>query len=176
MAINIGIAGSSFNLTEEEIGVARALGKKIAGSKSANLFICYDNESFPMEAGKEALQSREVTCFVTDKDEELKAKNLGFKTINLNLPRMFREIVFINNVDLLIVCGGGSGTLMEVTFAYQLNKKIFVLNEVRGSIDVFKDKYLDKRERIKIESISLEDLEGMISNQNNTFKFKGALL
>jgi len=161
MAINIGIVGSAFNLTEEEIKLAKALGKKIA-EKPVNLFICYDKESLPMEAGKEALRNKEVTCFATDKNEEIKAKSLGFKTINFNLPRLFREIVFVNNVDILIVCGGGSGTLMEVTFAYQLNKPIFVLNEIKGSIDMFKDKFLDKRERVKIKAVNLENLEEMI--------------
>ena len=51
---------------------------------------------------------------------------------------------------------------MEVTFAYQLNKPIFVLNEIKGSIDMFKDKFLDKRERVKIKAVNLENLEEMI--------------
>lgn len=161
MAVNVGIVGSAFDLKEDEIKIAIALGKILAG-KTTNIFICYDEKSLPMEAGKAILNKKKVNCFVTNKDEEKKAKNFGFEVINVNLERMFREIVFIKKIDTLIVCGGGSGTLMEVTFAYQLNKKIFILNEVGGTADIFKDKFLDKRKRIKIKSINLKDIDEVI--------------
>ena len=162
MVINVGIVGSAFNLKENEIEIAKTLGKTLADNKSASFFICYDKESLPIVTGKEMLKNKKVICFVTDNNEEKEAKKIGFEVINLNLPRMFREIIFVNNIDLLIVCGGGSGTLMEITFAYQLNKQIYVLNELNGSVDAFKDKFLDKRERVKIKSINLREIVKII--------------
>lgn len=161
--MKIGIVGSAFQLTEKEINTAKALGIELSKVK-ADASICFDPSSLPMEAGKQLIkQGKKVTCFTTNAEEEKTAKELGFFPINLNMPRLFREIVFVSNVDLLIVCGGGSGTLMEVTFAYQMNKPIFLLEEIEGSASVFKNKFLDKRERVMIKGVEVGNLTEILS-------------
>lgn len=160
--MKIGIVGSAFQITEEQIKIAKALGNGLSKIK-ADVSICFDTSSLPMEAGKELIDGgKKVICFTTNTEEEKIANELGFSAINLNMPRLFREIVFVSNVDALIVCGGGSGTLMEVTFAYQMNKPIFLLEEIEGSASVFKNNFLDKRERVMIKGIRIEELEGAL--------------
>ncbi len=155
--VKLGIVGSAFQLTKEEIELARRVGKELAKSK-IRVFMCFDPESLPMEVGKELTKVKMPTCFVCDKKEEKAAKKFGFRVINVALLRLSRELVFVSSVDALLVLGGGSGTLMEVTFAYQMNKPVFVLEEMNGTVDVFKGKFLDKRQRFKIEAVQLKDL------------------
>ena len=122
-----------------------------------------------MEAGKEILKfGKKVTCFCSDDDEGKKAKQLGFDSVNLNLPRLSRELKFVSSVDCLIVCGGGSGTLMEVTFAYQMGKSIFLIDGIRGSVEPFRKKFLDNRKRIRIESASIKEIVRLLFKQSKT--------
>ncbi len=156
--MKIGIVGSAFQTTENEINTAKALGTELSKAKT-DVAVCFDPSSLPMEAGKELIkQGKKAVCFAANAEEEKTADELGFFAVNLNLPRLFREIVFVSNVDALIVCGGGSGTLMEVTFAYQMNKPIFLLEEIKGTASIFKNKFLDKRERVLIKEIKVGEV------------------
>lgn len=160
--VNLGVVGSAFQLSKGGIEIAKRVGQEIAKQSKVNLFMCFDPDSLPMEVGKELMKVKKPTCFVCDEKEEKTAKRLGFKTINTGLPRLSRELVFVKSVDVLFVLGGGSGTLMEVTFAYQMNKKIFVLDEVSGAVDVFMGKFLDKRERVRVKVIQLSKLKSFL--------------
>ncbi len=161
--VKLGIVGSAFQLTKEEIEIAWQVGKELAKSK-ISVFICFDSESLPMEVARELAKVKQPMCFVCDKKEEKAAKRLGFKATNVNLPRLSREVVFVSSVGALLVLGGGSGTLMEVTFAYQMSKPVFVLDELNGTVDVFKGKFLDKRQRVRVEAVQLKDLELFLDN------------
>ena len=161
--IKLGIAGSSFKLRKKDILLAKRLGKEICKHKEVHTFVCFDPDSLPMHAAKEiASESGSVTCFASDKKEKAAAEKMGLKTVNLNLPRLSREISFIKGIDALVVCGGGSGTLMEVTFAYQLGKRIFLLNGINGSVSPFRGMFLDERRRIRITPIDIEDLDSVL--------------
>ncbi len=157
--IKLGIAGSSFNLKKNDVSLARKLGNEIRKHNEVHTFVCFDPESLPMHAAAEiAKRSGRVTCFASDKSEKAAAEKIGLPAVNLNLPRIEREIAFIKSIDALVVCGGGSGTLMEVTFAYQMGKRIYLLNGIKGSVDPFKGRFLDKRRRLKIIPIDIIDL------------------
>ncbi|MEK6963476.1 MAG: hypothetical protein AABX70_03555 [Nanoarchaeota archaeon] len=162
--IKLGVVGSAFQLTKEEIEIAHEVGKELLKNE-LDVLICFDPESLPMEMCKEIAKVKKPTCFVCDKREEKEAKKLGFQALNTNLPRMSRELVFVKNTDALLVLGGGSGTLMEVTFAYQMGKPVFVLEEIKGTVDMFKDKFLDKRERLKIQAIRLNQVSQIPSKR-----------
>lgn len=158
--MRLGIVGSSFNIKKRDALIARKLGRTISGHREVHVFVCYDPKSLPMEAAKEIVRaSGRVTCFASNKDEKGAAENLGLQAVNLNLPRLSREIAFVKGIDALLVCGGGSGTLMEVTFAYQLGKRIFLLNGIKSSADPFRGKFLDERRRARIIPINISDLD-----------------
>lgn len=96
--------------------MAKELGK-ILGRSGHSIFFCFDEKSLPLIAAREAKKyTNDIVCFAVNEREAKLCK--GIHTVITGLPRMVREYIFIKNVDLLLVLGGGSGTLMEVTFAY----------------------------------------------------------
>jgi len=52
--------------------------------------------------------------------------------------------------DIIIVCGGGAGTLQEIAIAYRLNKPIILMQNTGGWADRITDKYLDERKKYPI--------------------------
>ncbi len=158
--LKVGIAGSSSMIKEREKRIARELGR-VLGRSGHQIFFCFDKDSLPLLVCKEARKfTDEIICFTTNEEEAKLCKE--FLTIVTGMSRMVREYIFIKNIDLLLVLGGGSGTLMEVTFAYQMNKPIYLIEEVRSSVDVFKGKFIDKRKRVRIKPIKLKEIKNIL--------------
>jgi len=168
MTIKLGIVGSAFNLRKKEIEVAKKFGAMISKEKSLEPFVCFDPESLPIITGRQIIKNfKKVACFTINKRDANTAKRMGFNAINLNTNKLKRQLIFIRNIDALVVCGGGSGTLTEVAIAYQLNKPIFLLKEVKGTVSVFKNKFLDGRKRVKIKSVTIKTLGKCIKELDN---------
>ena len=64
----------------------------------------------------------------------------------------FDELLLVNMCDALIVIGGGSGTLEEITIAYRNKKPIVALTTQPGWAKELAGRFLDNRKNIKIES------------------------
>lgn len=56
-----------------------------------------------------------------------------------------REFVLVSSCDAIVVVGGGSGTLNEMTIAYQKKIPIFVMKGTWGWADTLADQYIDDR-------------------------------
>jgi len=56
-----------------------------------------------------------------------------------------REFVLVSSCDAIIAVGGGSGTLNEMTIAYQKKIPIFVMKWTGGWADKLADQYIDDR-------------------------------
>ena len=63
-----------------------------------------------------------------------------------------REFSLVLSCDAIIAISGGSGTLTEIAIAYQANIPIVVLENSGGWSNALENKYLDKRERVKIKT------------------------
>jgi len=61
------------------------------------------------------------------------------------------ELLLVNMCDALIVIGGGAGTLQEITIAYRNKKPVVALTTQSGWAKKLAGKFLDSREKIKIE-------------------------
>lgn len=59
-----------------------------------------------------------------------------------------REFVLVSSCDAIVVVGGGSGTLNEMTIAYQKKIPIFVMNGTGWWAEKLKDQYIDDRYKI----------------------------
>ena len=57
----------------------------------------------------------------------------------------WREFVLVSSCDAIVVVGGGSGTLNEMTVAYQKKIPIFVMKWTGGWADKLADQYIDDR-------------------------------
>lgn len=60
-----------------------------------------------------------------------------------------REYLLVISCDALIAIGGGSGTLNEITVAYQNNIPVVMLDRYGGWAQKLAGMYLDKRKRYK---------------------------
>ncbi len=61
-----------------------------------------------------------------------------------------REFVLVHSCDVVIMIGGGAGTLTEVAIAYQMNTPIVALVGTDGWADKLAGEYMDVRKRVKI--------------------------
>ena len=56
-----------------------------------------------------------------------------------------RNIIIVNTADIIIAAGGGSGTLSEIAFAWQKNKKVLCISGFGGWAGKLAGKQLDDR-------------------------------
>lgn len=61
-----------------------------------------------------------------------------------------REFVLVHSCDVVIMLGGGAGTLTEVAIAYQMNTPIIALAGTGGWADKLAGDYMDVRKRVEI--------------------------
>jgi uncharacterized protein (TIGR00725 family) len=61
-----------------------------------------------------------------------------------------RDFVTANSADAIIVVGGGVGTLIEISAAYQKKTPIVAVKGTGGMADRFVDEYIDDRKTEKI--------------------------
>lgn len=61
------------------------------------------------------------------------------------------ESTLIGMSDIIIMIGGGAGTLIELSIAYRLAKPIIILKNTGGWSDKITNYYLDERKRVKIK-------------------------
>jgi len=70
-----------------------------------------------------------------------------------------RNIIIVNTADFIIACGGGSGTLSEIAFAWQKNKKVYCFTAFQGWSEKLAGKDLDQRNTgLLIPVADIEDL------------------
>jgi len=94
-----------------------------------------------------------VVAITYDKHKNIFDKNSADIIIPTSLNRGGgRELVLVLACDSLIAIGGGSGTLNEITIAYQADILVVVLEGTGGWSEKLKDTYLDERKRYKIIS------------------------
>lgn len=78
--------------------------------------------------------------------------------------------MLVSSCDAIVAIGGGSGTLNEITVAYQKKIPIFVMKGTGGWADKLADQYLDDRyktdpKRFMCKGIdSINELEEELKN------------
>ena len=152
--LQIGIMGSAadLNYSKEAEKFAKELGRLIAES---NNILVYGAEkeysSLSTNAAIEASKYNGITVGITGG----KRKNIwgDFKPTVL-IPCGLeigggREFSLVLSCDVIIAIGGGSGTLNEMTIAYQAGIPIIVINKFDGWAKKLTNKFIDDRNRLK---------------------------
>lgn len=157
--MQIGVMGSMADIKlkkywREQAGV---LGQKMA-EKEAILLYGFegDFDSFSTMAARGAEKyGGIVVAFAWGKKADRKTTNIRIETGQMRGGG--REFSLILSCDAVICIGGGSGTLMEISMAYQAGVPVIVLDKSGGWSERLANKFLDERRRFKI--ISAKNVE-----------------
>mgnify|MGYP001203914434 CR=1 FL=1 len=82
-----------------------------------------------------------------------------------------RNCITVASADVVVVIGGKSGTLSELTFAWQYNKPIIACGWIDGISKDYAGKILDdKRNKPILKADNLQMLFNLIEEENKKFK------
>ncbi|MFC2086403.1 TIGR00725 family protein [Bacteroidota bacterium] len=74
-----------------------------------------------------------------------------------------RNSIIVNTADILVAVAGGSGTLSEIAFAWQMNKKVICYTAFEGWSKELAGKDLDQRNAgLLFEAASLEEVISLV--------------
>lgn len=76
-----------------------------------------------------------------------------------------RNIIIVRTADIIIAAGGGAGTLSEIAFAWQLNKKVLCVTLFEGWAKELAGRNLDERKTELLIPVSSIDEINQILNQ-----------
>lgn len=154
--LQIGVMGSAADLRYEKNleTLAEEIGAAVAKAGAVLMFGAEkDYDSLSTAACRGAKRANGMTIGVTyGKGLDVFEKENADVIIATGLERGGgREFSLVLSCDAIIAISGGSGTLTEIAVAYQANIPIVVLAGTGGTSEIFADKYIDVRQRIKCE-------------------------
>ena len=145
----IGIIGPNTPVCSEEVyNFGVELGREIATPD--RVIICGGRGGFMEAVCRGAKQSPETfptqTIGILPEDTAEAANPY----VDIAIPTgigLARNLIIINTADILITAGGGAGTLSEIAFAWQRNKKVLCVTSFGGWAGELAGKDLDGRTR-----------------------------
>lgn len=154
--LQIGIMGSmaDLNYSEELEKLAQQLGEEIAKNNAILVFGAEkDSDSLSTAACRGARKNNGLTVGITyGKGLDIYEKNVDV-VIATGMERGGgRELSLVLSCDAIITISGGSGTLNEITVAYQAGIPIIALENSGGWSANLVGKFLDSRNRVQIVS------------------------
>ena len=173
--LQIGVVGSAADLRygEEPEKQATSLGRTIAERGYTLIFGAEkDCDSLPTVAARTAKSAGGLVIGVTyEKGLKIFDPAAADVVVATGLTRGGgREMVQSLSCDGLIAVAGGSGTLNEVTVAYQANIPVVCMTGMGGWSDNLAGTFLDPRERYPFGTAvtaeaAIDDLEAMIAER-----------
>jgi uncharacterized protein (TIGR00725 family) len=147
--IKIGIIGPNvYNCSDNLYDFGITLGKKIATPE--RVFVCGGKGGF-MEAvckgvklSESGFQGQTIGILPEDNDK------FANPYIDIAIPTgigIARNLIVINSSDIIIAAGGGSGTLSELAFAWQKNKKTLCVTAFDGWTEKLAGINIDKQNK-----------------------------
>lgn len=152
--LQIGVIGSMLDvkLNDSLKHIAKEVGEEIAKNNATLVFgfeSDFDSLSETAAKSAEKLNGKTVAFVWGNQKQDLKDLK-SLQVVTGQQRGGGREFSFILSCDVLICIAGGSGTLMEITFAYQAVIPIIVLKNTGGWSHKLADQFLDARKRQKI--------------------------
>lgn len=152
--IQIGVVGSMLDIKLEKRlkSLAEDLGREIAKAGAALVFgLEKDFNSLPMIAARHAEKFEgETIAFITGASKQI-PNDLCSKIVVTGSERGGgREFPFVLSCDVLICIGGGSGTLNEISIAYQAGIPTIAIKDSGGWSTKLANQFLDERKRQKV--------------------------
>jgi uncharacterized protein (TIGR00725 family) len=147
-------SAADLNYSRQINQLANDIGAEIAKTDNITVYGAEkDYDSLSTSAARGAKKQGGLTIGVTyGKDKNIFDKKNTDVCIVTGMERGGgREFVLVNSCDAIICVSGGSGTLNEISIAYQSNIPIIVLENTGGWSEKLGRKYLDARKRVKCE-------------------------
>lgn len=152
--LQIGVIGSmaDLNYSKSLEEIAERVGELIAERNGVLLFGAEkDADSLSARACLGAKRNNGLTIGITYGTSKESFQDNVDVIIPTGLERGGgREFVLMLGCDAVIVLSGGSGTLGEMTMAYQANIPIIAIKGLGGWGDKLADQYIDDRQRRKV--------------------------
>jgi uncharacterized protein (TIGR00725 family) len=152
--IQIGVVGFTADLKygKRLVRLAEEIGYWIAKKNAILIFGAEkDYDSLSTAACRGAKRAKGLTVGITyGKRRDIFERNVDIVMASGLERGGGREFPLVLSCDVIIAIGGGSGTLNEITTAYQANIPVVVLKGSGGWSDKLAGRYLDDRQRFKI--------------------------
>lgn len=152
--IRIGVIGQSGEISAELRQLAQEIGREIA-QRGAILLTGGTNGVMEF-ASKGAKEANGLVVGILPGDTMDRANEYIDIPINTGLSFDYRSLILVHSSDVLIMVGGGNGTLGELSAAYLNLKPVVILepsggwaNRVRNM--AYEEAYLDERKSTKLD-------------------------
>lgn len=154
--LQIGVMGSCSDLkyAKKIEKLAEEIGYWVAQNQAALIFGAEkDSDSLSSAACRGAKKAGGLTVGITySTGLDVREKSVDLVIATGLVRGGGRELTLALSCDAIITISGGSGTLNEITVAYQANVPVVVLVGTGGWSDKLANTYLDDRKRFKIKS------------------------
>jgi len=144
----IAVVGHGMHAKKEHMKVAEEVGKEIA--KRDGIVICGGHDFGIMEAvAKGAKSEGGITIGIIPED------NLSKTSKHVDIPiltgiGLARNQIISLSCDVMIVVGGGVGSLVEVAYAYRFSKPIIVIKNLGSMVEQYIGDYMDEKKTVKV--------------------------
>lgn len=152
--IRIGVIGQSGDISSELQQLAQEVGREVA-LRGAILLTGGTNGVMEC-ASRGAKEAKGLVVGILAGDTMDRANKYIDIPINTGLAFDYRSLILVHSSDVLIMVGGGNGTLGELSAGY-LNRKPIVILEPSGGwakkirTIAYDEVFLDERKSIKLE-------------------------
>lgn len=142
--VQIGLIGDSKIRSKVQYEISYEIGKEIAQSEA--ILICGGRGGVMEAACKGIYDTGGISVGILPKDESDLEVNV-YLTIRIpTLLNLARNAIVPLASDGVIACGGGAGTLSEITFAWIYQKPIVCINSIPGwSQEIGERGFIDHR-------------------------------
>jgi len=147
--LQVTVIGSSEVKDERILKMAEELGEGLA--KLGAIVICGGKGGVMEAVCKGAKKQKGITVGILPDDQKLANPYVDIAIVTGMGEG--RNVINVKSGDLVIVIGGGAGTLSEIGLALKANKKVIALAESGGVADLLAGKKIDGKEIIKAKDI-----------------------
>lgn len=152
--VRIGVIGQSGMVSPEIIQDAEELGKEIA--LRGGILLTGGTNGIMEAVSRGAKMAGGIVVGILPGDSLDVANSYIDIPISTGLGFEYRSLILVHSSDVIIMVGGGNGTLGELSAAYLNRKPVVILEESGGWAGKIKGIahegcYLDERKNIKLE-------------------------
>jgi len=144
----IAVVGHGLHAKNEHLRVAEEVGREIA--KRNGIVVCGGHNFGIMDSVARGVNSENgISIGIIPEDNLSKTSKFIDIPIVTGIGLARNQIIALS-CDVMIVIGGGVGSLTEVAYAYRYSKPIIVIKNLSSIAEEYVGKYMDEKKSVKI--------------------------